>query len=66
MPGFVDYLRMAMGWWSGLESSEPDPQEGITLRLRCDNSLTLTLSCTNSKTFRLPTTNTLTLRLRER
>ena len=46
------------------EPESPDPIEGITLRLRCTNSLTLNLHCDNDVTLRLPTTNSLTFQLR--
>ena len=63
MAGFVDFLRM-FGLWSSAPSTVPDPTEGITLRLRCDNTLTMNLHCDNDLTLRLPTTNSLTFQLR--
>lgn len=65
MRGFIDYLRSAMGWWSGFESTTPDPLPGVDMRLRCTNEITFRLEAQDtSATFRLPCTNSITFRLR--
>lgn len=64
MAGFVDFLRM-FGLWSSPADTTPDPLPGVTLRLRCTNTLTFRLPAQDSSiTLRLPCTNTLTFRLR--
>jgi hypothetical protein len=58
MPGFVDYLRMAMGWWSGFESTTPEPG-GISTKLKVTNTITTPLRCSNTISSTLKVTNTI-------
>jgi hypothetical protein len=63
--GYKPQRTLGKGFIARFSGSDvaADPIEGITLRLRCDNSATLQLACINSITLRLRCTQSETFRL---